>query len=107
MKTLLAIFLLLPTLAFAGLTRNMGTDPTPVSATPEVSCNLYRGTALVVNTPVVAATGTVACSFPNVSLNLNEAYTATYVNSTGFEGPASLPFATGSAPGKPVNLKVQ
>ena len=82
--------------AHAALIRNLGTDPTPVSTPAEVSCNLYRGTVLVVNTPVVTAAGTVKCLFPAISLLLKESYTATYVNALGFEGDPSLPFATGT-----------
>lgn len=103
---IVALLLAFSAAANAGLTRNMGTDPTPVSATPEASCNLYRGAAVVTNTPVVAGVGTVACSFPSVSLNVGESYTATYVNAIGFEGAASVPFATGSAPGKPNIVKI-
>lgn len=111
MRNLLSLALL-GALLFAGsvqaaLTRPMGTDPTAVSVPAEVSCNLYRGAALVVNTPVVATAGKVQCLFPSVTLNPGESYTATYVNATGFEGAASLPFATGSAPGRPINLAPQ
>lgn len=101
---LLIVALLFSSLAQSALTRNMATDP--VSGVTAESCNLYRGSAVVVNTPVIVTVAGVACSFPSIPLQPSESYTATYVNAVGFEGAASLPFATGTAPGKsPVGLK--
>lgn len=87
--------------------RNLGTDPDATAANQiAASCNLYRNAALVTNTPVVTATGTVACRFPGIVLSANESYTASYVSAIGLEGPVSSPFATGGVPGKPGVVKI-
>lgn len=83
--------------------RNLGTDDdTLVGNQSAITCNLYRGTALVVNTPVVkkVAPASVACKFTAITLQPGESYTATYVGAM-FESDPSGPFVTGTKPGAP------
>lgn len=109
MKKLLLGFLLMlfcsTSFAAIGVVRNLGSDPTTAQTPAIASCNLYRGAALVVNKPTVVVAGKDTCFFPAIPLLPSESYTASYVNVTGFEGPVSIPFATGSAPGAPSALK--
>lgn len=108
MKKLLIALLLVASPAFAaiGLVKNLGTDPTPAQTPAIVSCNLYRGAALVVNLPVIVSAAGDACRFPAVPILPSETYTASYVNATGFESASGGPFATGSAPGAPSGIKI-
>ena len=106
MKKILALLLCLAS-AFAyaqavpTATRNLGTDPVATSTLAGVvSCNLYRGTTLVVNAPLKATGANSQCYFTAVVLSQTEAYTATYQGAL-FESDPSGPFATGTKPTAP------
>lgn len=85
--------------------KNLGTDDDAnVANQAAISCNLYRGAAVIANTPVVKKTApaSVACKFTAITLSPSESYTATYVGAL-FESDPSGPFATGTKPGAPAS----
>ena len=106
MKTLLFALLFFVGTAQAALIKNLGTDAYPTTGDQPVSCNLYLGGVLVVNSPVSITGGAASCKFVGITLQPNQVYTATAVDATGFESAQSLPLTLPAGPAIPANLRV-